>query len=533
MAGTNWGRALLGAAIAAMCVARWLPAAARDVAPWATVALGAVGLALIVRSPGRRRWSAPLLILAAPVLLVALGVIWPVADAPLPARLPARVALANVRVVDVAAGRAGPATDIVIEDGAIRAIGTAPPGLARIEGGGAYVVPGFWDMHVHSFQTTPQLAHALMLAHGITHVRDMMDCPAPPDPLVACIADKRSWSSAAARGARAGPVYAGMASFYFESPELTAAAVRDRARAYAARGADALKAYNLLSRDAYFALADEARRLGLPVVGHLPRAVPLESAIAAGQRSFEHARILVDACGGRASPGASPTDRIRAVLAGFDPARCDRLMRAMARHGAALVPTHVTREEDARASAGFDPGLDWLDPLSAWAWRDDQAATAAAYPGPDGAALLEAYHRRGLSLTGAAHARGVTILVGTDTVPAGPRYHDELAMLARAGLSPAAVLRAASLDAARFAGRSGRFGTVAPGKAADLVLLGRDPTRDIGATRQRRGLVFAGRFYGPADLAALERFTRRQARHPANMAKLLWGFLVSPAAAEL
>ena len=530
---TTLGRALVASLAVVMASAPWWPADVREATPWLALLCGLIGAALLTRSPGRRRWTVPLVLLVLPLWLLALGVVWPVADAPLPDRLPARYALTEVRVVDVAGGTVGPPTAVPVERGTIAAIGSAPSGLSLIDAGGAFVTPGLWDMHVHSFMATPQLSHALMLASGVTSVRDMMSCPSPPDPLVACIADKRGWSTEAEAGARTAPRYVGLASFYFNSPDLTPTEVRTRARRYRAQGVDALKVYNDLSRPAYRALTDEARRLGLPVVGHLPRSVSLEEAIGRGQRSFEHARIFTDACGGPPPPRASGPERTAAILSATRPAQCDRLMRRMAAAGVALVPTHITRQEDARAHEGFDPGLEWLDPLSRWAWRDDQAATVAAYPGPEGAALLRRYHGRGLALTRAAHRRGVTVLVGTDALPAGPRYHDELALLVGAGLTPAETLRAATLSAARFAGRDGRFGTVEVGKTADLLLASRDPLADIGTLRSPRGLIFAGRFYGPADLRALKDYTRWQAANPANWAKLLWGFWTSPSSAEL
>lgn len=498
----------------------------------ATVA-GLAGITLLARASGGKGWKVALAGVALPFWLLAVGVAWPEPRAPLPPRLPANYVIDRVRVVDATSGTVSNSTRIHVVDGVIRTIKDTPSGAYRIDGGGAYVVPGFWDMHVHSFATTPQLAHALMLSHGVTSVRDMMDCAAPRDPLVACIAVKKAWSAQAEAGDHAGPRYVGLASFYFDDPALTPSEATRRAEAYVRGGASELKVYNRLSLPAYRALAQVSRRTGVPIAGHLPRAVPLETALALGQRRFEHARLLPDACGSAIDQRMPPALRTRATLAGFDRARCTLLIDRMAAAGSVLIPTHVTRDDDIRAQTGNSEGLEWLDPLSRWAWRDDAAGTMSAYPGPDGGALLRAYHRHGLTLTGAAHRRGVTILVGTDTVPGGPRYHDELALLVEAGLSPAEVLRAATLSAARFAGKDDRFGTIAPGKTADIVLLGANPLTDIGATRTIRGLVFAGRHYRDADLTALRDFTLAQANHPANWAKILWGFITSPSASEL
>lgn len=529
----RWPTLLLGGLILAIVIARWLPASLRDTIPYAATAAGFVGVALLFRARGGKGWKIALTALALPFWLLAAGAAWPEPRAPLPPRLPASYVIDHVRVVDVAAGTVSAPTHIHVADGVIQAIGETPSVAHRIDGKGAYVVPGFWDMHVHSFATTPQLAHALMLSHGITSVRDMMNCAAPRDPLVACIEDKKAWSAQAEAGDRAGPRYVGLASFYFDDPALTPAEVTRRAEAYVRSGATELKVYNRLTLPGYRALAEVSRRTGVPIAGHLPRAVPLETALALGQRRFEHARLLPDACGGAIDPRLPPALRTRATLARFDRVRCAALIDRMAAAGAVLVPTHVTRDDDVRAQAGNVQGLEWLDPLSRWAWHDDAAGTAAAYPGPHGAALLRAYHKRGLALTGVAHRRGVTVLAGTDTVPGGPRYHDELAMLVEAGLSPAEALRAATVSAARFSGKGARFGTVAPDKAADLVLLESNPLDDIAATRTIHGLVFAGRHYRDADLQALRDFTRRQANHPANWAKILWGFITSPSASEL
>lgn len=531
----KWPLALLFGSIAAVGVARWLPAIVRDVIPYGVVLAGVAGVAMLTRARGGIAWKSVAVLLVLPFWLLAVGVIWPEGRAPLPNRLPERYLVERVRVINVAAGTVSGPTRIEVAGGVIKAIGgTSPnPGLLRIDAGGAYASPGFWDMHVHSFATTPQLHHALMLSHGVTSVRDMMDCAAPRDPLVACITDKKRWSAEAEAGERAGPRYVSFASFYFDDPAMTADEARQRGERFVRAGASELKVYNRISLPAYRALTEVASRHGVPIAGHLPRAVPLQTALTLGQRRFEHARLLPDSCGPAIDYRQPAMQRTRATLAGFDPQRCAILLRQMAAVGAVLVPTHVTREDDVRAHAGTARGLEWLDPLSHWAWNDDAAGTRAAYPGQQGAAALAAYHRRGVALTGAAHRAGVRVLVGTDVVPAGPRYHDELGLLREAGLSPAQILYAATLSAARVSGRNRQLGSIAPGKTVDLVLLGANPLQDIAATRNIDGLIFGGRHYRRPDLAALNRFTVNQANHPANWAKMLWGFLTSPSAAEL
>lgn len=477
-------------------------------------------------------------------LLIAAGIAWPAASAPTPDERRA-YAIEGVRVVDVIAGRVGAPVTVVVRDGRIASIGGAPAGaeLARIDGRGRFLVPGFWDMHMHSFQLSPQMHLPLYVANGITSVRDMMDCPQAQDSLIACAADKRRWTAASAAGRMASPRYVEVASYYLEDPALTPTEVTARARSYEARGLDAIKVYNRLSAPAYAQAAREARARGMRLVGHLPKAVSLDTAIAVGQSSFEHAHALPRHCFRRAADWRAgrldalpPTRLAELIVAEHDPAACEAAFAAMRARGAWYVPTHVTREEDARAgdpSVTEDPRLAYLDPLSRWAYRDDLGGTRAAYPGPAGERALRAYFEHGLRLTGAAHRGGVKLLVGTDTAIGGFRYHDELGHLVRAGLAPADVLRAATIDAARYAGLDHSMGSIEVGKRADLLLLDADPLIDIGNTRRLRAVWLNGRLYDRAALDRLLAFSRDQAASPANWLKLLWGFARSSVTADL
>ena len=478
------------------------------------------------------------------ISIAVVGILWPSSSAPLP-DAGRDHQIRNVRVVDVESGVATAPTSVLIRDGRIAAIGAAAldSRLPVIDGRGGYLVPGFWDMHVHSFQLSPQLHFPLFIANGVTGVRDMMDCPGERDSLIACAADKRRWTAEAAAGRLAAPRFVSIASYYLENPALTPQQADERVRAAAGRRLDEVKIYNRLSRDAYARAASAARRLRIRLSGHLPKAVALGEALAAGQRSFEHAHLFPRHCYREAAAWRNgtmdeeePTRVAESMVAQHDGEACRRAFAAMNRAGAWFVPTHVTREEDARAADDSfvgDVRLSYLDPLSRWAFRDDLGSTRTRYPGARGEQALRAYFEHGLRLTGAAHRAGVPILVGTDTVIGGFRYHDEMALLVRAGMSPGAVLRAATLDAARYAGLERTHGSVAVGKQADLVLLAANPFDDIRNTRRIRFVMLGGRLYDRARLDALLEFTRGQAAAPTNWIKLLWGFARSTVASEL
>ena len=479
--------------------------------------------------------------------LSILFAIYAVLVAPAAAPLPdqeQRYVIINVKVLDVEKGSFGPPVSVSIEGGRITAIGAqaATRDGKVVNGGGGFLVPGLWDMHVHSFQTSPQLHFPLFVANGVTNVRDMMDCPESTDSLIACVDDKRRWTAEVNAGKLAAPRFVEVASYYFENPTMTPVEAADRARIYSERGIDDLKVYNRLPPEVYQALSKSAVDLDMRLVGHLPRQVGLDEAIAAGQDSFEHARLLLEQCFTGTDDwrigkldALAPTLLAERMVQDHDAELCRNHMATMREAGVWFVPTHVTREEDARASDGIfmdDPRLDYLDPLSRWAYDDDQSATVLRYPGARGKNALRAYFAKGLELTGEAQRANVGILVGTDSVIGGFRYHDEMANLVRAGLSPADVLRAATIDAARYSNLDSESGSIEIGKRADIVLLAANPLENIENTRAIRAVWLNGRLYDREGLDRLLDFTKAEAGNPANWVRLLWDFARSNVSGE-
>ncbi len=480
--------------------------------------------------------------------LLILFILYAILAAPSVAPIPDQeqhYVIRGVRVLDVEAGSFGPPVSVTIENGLIADIGspTESRGAKIIDGGGSFLVPAFWDMHMHSFQLSPQLHFPLFVANGVTNVRDMMDCPEIQDSLIACVGDKRSWSAEVESGTLAAPRFVEVSSFYFERDSMTPRETRARAQIYSERGIDSLKVYNRLSPEAYQGLSQSAAEFGMRLVGHLPKQVSLKNAVSAGQNSFEHGHLFLQQCFGSAADwragkldDLSPIIVAERMVSEHDSNICNAHMAAMSVAGVWFVPTHGTREEDARAADDSflnDPRLEYLDPLSRWAFGDDQAATVARYQGIRGERALQTYFAKGLNLTGEAHRANIGILVGTDSVIGGFRYHDEMAHLVKAGLSPADVLRAATIDAARYAKLDDRSGSIEIGKRADLVLLASNPLDDIENTRALKAVWLAGRLYDREGLDALLAFTKDQAGNPANWIRLLWGFARSSVSGEL
>ncbi|MGH8442297.1 MAG: amidohydrolase family protein [Nevskiaceae bacterium] len=494
-------------------------------------------------------------LLVALVALFVAGVLWPL-DPVAPARTATPLAITNVSIVDVAHGALVPAQTVVIERERIVAVGPAAqvtvPATARaIDGTGRFLLPALWDMHAHVYAFSPLLDLPLYIAYGVTNVRDMQGCPRPGDPFIACPEDKRRWTAEAVAGERVGPRVVATTSFMANGPgihdrisglpEFFATRTPDEARAFVRHFADeveAIKAYDRIPREAYFALVEEARRLGLDVVGHRPHAVSAVEA-AAHQKSIEHARFVLHesfagSSGLRAAAGTSEwrEDR-RRMLDEHDPQMAQAIFAAMKREGTWYVPTHLTRWVDAYAeepAVREDPLLRYLHPLMKWQWLEDVDGTLAKDPSPAARATYREFYRKGLELTGAAHRAGVKVLVGTDYIVAGADVHRELELLVLAGLTPAAALRAATLSPAEYFGLEDRHGGVRAGQVADLVLLGADPLGDIRNTRHIEAVIFNGTFYDRAALDGISDHVQLRARSWAVACKILWRFIRNPVA---
>ncbi|MEC8860670.1 MAG: amidohydrolase family protein [Pseudomonadota bacterium] len=492
-------------------------------------------------------------ILAVCVSLFLLGVVWPVRS-PAPAQAETPIAIVNVSVVDAQVNQVVAGQTVLVEGGRISAVGDAamvelPENVRIVNGSSRYLIPALWDMHTHIYAISPLLDLPLHIAYGVTNVRDMQGCPQEGDPFIACAEDKRRWSDEAIAGQRVGPRIMATTSFmangsvildriaglpaYFatETPEHAAAFVQ-----HYADSADAIKVYDRISRDGYVALVEQARLVGMDVVGHRPLAVSAIEA-AANQKSIEHARfILHESYAGSESLrqlAGTPEwaeDR-RRMLDEHDPEMANSIFSAMREAGTWYVPTHLTRWADAYAddaSVREDPLLRYLHPLMKWQWMEDVNGLLAQDPSPEARQTYREFYEKGLALTGEAHRAGVKTLVGTDYILAGAYVHRELEQLVMAGLTPAQALNAATLASAEYFDLQAEYGTVSAGKVADLILLNANPLEDIANTQQIESVVFNGNLYDSEAIHQISRHVQRQARSWAVACKILWRFILNP-----
>ena len=428
-----------------------------------------------------------------------------------------RLFIEHVVVVDVNAGRVLPDITVEISDRTIAAMGhdlrVPTRGATVVDGRGKYLIPGLWDMHVHlSFpEGAAKVFLPMMVANGVLGARDMHSF------LPVILAIKRDVASGAQIGPRlfvAGTAIDGPNSYLpgariVHTPEEAKTAVRELKVA----GVDFIKVYSSLPRDLYLAVANEAKSEGIPFVGHVPYPVTAAEASDAGQRSLEHL-TEVDV-GTSSEEGAIKAEELAAMnekhgyipdpdrlRSTFDSAKANALFARFKRNDTWQVPTLTVFYEEREIA---EPGLQAQDSLIAYMpellrnyWRSLPVSIATKM------VALYGVHS---DLVGRLNRVGVPLLAGSDSpnpfVYPGFGIHDELALLVRAGLTPAQALRTATINPARFLGLSDSLGTVAVGKVADLVLLDGNPLTDIANTKRIRAVVQGGKLFNRDALDAM------------------------------
>ncbi|MGH8076216.1 MAG: amidohydrolase family protein [Lysobacter sp.] len=464
-----------------------------------------------------------------------------------PASHAGTTAIEDVSVVDTRIGRIVDHQTVIVAGRRIVYAGPAdgakaPPTARRISGRGKYLMPGLWDMHAHTLALSPQLHFPLLVANGVTSIRDMGDGCSWSDDLD-CVPKAPQWKAGFAQGNLLAPRLVATASYHVETlgdPDDVAQDHRAESKrlvgALKTRGDEFIKLQldPQITPAVFHALSAAASEQGMTVAGHLPYSIDLLDPALAGLGSIEHDSGLLPQC---ASARASFDGRDRsklALLASLDQQRCTALLAALAARGTGYVPTHV-------ASIGQDyflldehyrnnPRLKYVVSMQRWMWQAYGALSVAGTEAADRSAL-EAYYRASLALTRQAKTAGVPVMAGSDALDAyvvhGFGLHDELEQLVLAGLSPAEALRSATWTPAVHAGLSDQLGSVQSGQLADLVLVAHNPLLDIRHARDIEVVVLDGRVHQRSDLDGMLRYVQRQASS-ATACKFFWG-MIGPA----
>jgi imidazolonepropionase-like amidohydrolase len=447
---------------------------------------------------------------------------------------PQQIVIAHVTVINPDTSSVVPNATIVIEGPRILAVSTAasPSAItthARVlDGTGRYLIPGLWDMHVHTafgdwFPGGRDIILPLFIANGVTGVRDMGgDVPV-----------LFGWRTQIAAGRIVGPhmmisgpmldavLPGGKLRFPSSIAVTTPASAAAAVDALKAQGVDFIKVQSVISHDAYLAAAAEAHKIGIPIVGHVPDKVRILEVIAAGQKSIEHLMGSFEGCSSEEEKFVSGQGTLKVLLTSLDRKKCDALIAKLAQSQTWECPTLVWQ----RGGTFLDQRDLKHDPLDKYVpayWRDVSWRRFTEEMMPDlerdPLELRREYFARNLEMVGTQHQAGVPFLAGTDTAPAvyvlpGFSLHDELANFVEAGFSPMAALQTATSNPAKFFGTARTSGSIAPGNVADMVLLRANPLEDIHNTQKIEAVIANGHLFDRGALDSLLAQVERAAQH--------------------
>jgi len=426
------------------------------------------------------------------------------------------VVIAHVTVIDPAGGAVHKDWSVAVEGDRIAYAGPAaairvPPSAQVVDGSGKFLIPGLWDMHIHTFfgDWVPggrEVTLPLLLANGVTGVRDM---GSDLDPILKARDEIAHGQLLGPRMVISGPMLDGPkspfpASITIATPEVGRASV-DLLKN---KGVDFIKIQSLVPRDAYFAIADEAKKQKIVFAGHVPDQIRASEASNAGQKSFEH---LIGVFEGSSTAEDSFLDGKKGpekFLATFDSKKEAALIRLLAKNQTWQCPTLLWElggwlvdvfDVSQYAEIRYAP-----DSWRQKTWPRFKADMTKNYI-TDPLDVRKRFVEHELGIMARLKKAGVPFLAGTDT-PAGvgivPGWslHRELERFVAAGFTPLEALQTATTDPAKFLDRTADFGTVEKGKIADLVLLDANPLDNIANTRKIAAVVANGRYLSRSDL---------------------------------
>jgi imidazolonepropionase-like amidohydrolase len=435
---------------------------------------------------------------------------------------PAVFVINNVAIVDVESGTLRENCSVIVSGDTIQQItnrlNTSMPGTSTkiIDGRGLFLVPGLFDAHVHYID--PATFGPMMIANGVIFVRDMGNSTNEVIALRNKLKNKEILGpEMIATGSilDGNPPQIPHISIPCGTPEEGRKAVRKQVEA----GVDQIKVYSGLKKEVFLAIADEANKLGVKPVGHIPESIYIEDAANAGLKSSEHlfgfGKIIAKLLGEPVHPTTQGMGTDVPYFLRLNEVNREEFRTTLKRIGATgmhVCPTLVVFKHGAHLKEIFSgnyPMLEYASPMMKGMWKtlwgnqpENEIVGKLVSPMEDIVKELD--------------LNVIPLMVGTDLLSPGviPGYsvHEEMVLWQEAGISPAEILRSATIVPAKFMGVNNRLGTVDRGKTASFILLRSNPLVDIKNIDQIESVFMRGRYFSRTDLDLLLQDVKKACR---------------------
>jgi hypothetical protein len=410
----------------------------------------------------------------------------------------------NARIFDSERATLGEPSDVYALRGRITRV--VPASAADeaadhvVDAGGRVLLPGLFDMHTH----VSRWDGGLHLATGVTTVRDLGNDNATVQQMI----DQE------AAGTLLMPRIVPAGYIEGESPFSSRGGfvIKDLPGAksalewYAQRGYPQVKIYNSFPKEILRDTVAYAHAQGLRVSGHVPAFLRAQDVVDMGFDEIQHVnQVLLNFF---VTPKTDTRTLERFYLVAEKTASLDLdsppvqdFIRLLQSKQVVVDPTLVAfdflRQRPGQLAPAYAAIADHMPPDV----RRSFSVAEMDIPDDATAARYEKSYAKAVEFVGRLYRAGVPIVAGTDELP-GFALQRELELYVQAGLTPAQALQVATWIGAKYSRVPGDRGSVAAGKAADLVLVDGDPTRDIGAIRRVALVVKGDRAYYPSEIFA-------------------------------
>jgi hypothetical protein len=483
------------------------------------------------------------MLLAVGVLALSIGVNLPVQEYFQKNKRTSKVLIKDCNVVDVKKGLILENRYVAAENGRIIYIDSIPPPLSNytvIDARGKYLIPGLWDMHIHTLSLSPYLHFPLLLANGVTGIRDMGDGDSwVSDINKLLIKDQNVWYKAVEEKGLLAPRIPESCSYHVEEIEasdnidkeihMLISALKDRGEPFVKLQLDDSE----LNPEIFYQILDECNKQGIRALGHLSPTIDIDSVLDKGYFSIEHAWALIPHFSSDKTILENDLQYKKYLLENQDSTIAKNVLQKMAGHNTYYVPTHVSSNR--KEALVFDRSFKnnaynyyienaQLSLWKLWAWLHTNG-----YDEIEDKPILQAYYERGLAVTKLAHENGVVILAGTDALDRyvyhGFSLHDELQEMVKAGLSEVEALQTATINAAIYHNNEHDFGSIEKGKVADFILLNENPLENIQNTKKIESVYFNECLYLHSDLEAMKEYVHQQAKSFRITCRFIWNMI--------
>ncbi len=402
------------------------------------------------------------------------------------------IAIENVTIIPMTEEIVLTNQRVIISNGRIISIESSTKPLSNkvslsIDGSNKYLIPGLAEMHYHYRSNAIESDLKLLLANGITTVRNMAESSGQ---------DQMNIKQRISTGDLIGPNYFTTGPYLTSKDLSTIVDVKRIVDHHKERGYDFLKLADNLPLHIYLNLIEECQKSKLKIIGHSQRNLPLEFSLR--MNSIEHVEEFLY---------LSEIDKAK-TLYEYNDKELNQLAVKIKNSGIYIGTTLTVFDfinkclnDSTFAAFQEDESLKYLAPHQRDIWlsekNDYRKLKEKEFNGIKAPVLFNDQFAWIKNFTKILFDNKVSMLTGSDTygmVIVGFSLSKEFGFLQDAGVRPYEILRASTVVPARYLGNYGVQGTITVGKNADLVLLNKNPLEDIRNLSSIEGVMLKGRW---------------------------------------